>query len=361
MPTATRSPRSTPGGSVYRGRKVRPKWGRIVLLGVGLLVVIGLVIGGGAFLYANSLDGNLGRTDPFSELTDGRPPVNAEGSLNILVLGSDSRDGTAYNPDDPSSSTGSVAGERTDAIMILHIPASHDKAYIISIPRDTWVYVPEGPDGLGDTNAKINAAYAWGGVKLTLKTVEGFTGVRINHYLKIDFNGFKKMTDALGGVDVTVNETVTDPRSKRTFTAGVNHLNGDAALDYVRQRYGLPNGDFDRVQRQQIFMRALLAKATDTGTLTNPIKLKNFLDATTESLEADKDFKLTDMAIQFRNLRPGDLSFITTPNVGSQQIDGQSAVVTDKPKALALFAAVKDDKVAEWLKANPANDATKGR
>jgi len=345
---------------VYTRRKARPRWGRIALVVVAFLALIGLFVAGYGVYYVNSLDNKVKRTDPFSAITGDRPAKVVDGAVNILVLGSDSRDGAAFNPKDRSSTTATVQGERADTIMLMHVPKDHKKAYVISIPRDTYVFVPEHK-GYGGYKAKINAAYAWGGEMLTVRAVEGFTGVKIDHVAKVDFNGFQRMTDALGGVTVQVDKTVFDPRSKRTFKAGPNELDGAAALDYVRQRYNLPRGDFDRVQRQQIFMRALMQKATDSGTLTNPVKLKSFLDAAADSITVDKDFSLKDMALQFRGLRPADLSFITTPNRGSENINGQSVVVADKEKASALFEAVTNDKVEEWLAANPANNPTTGR
>jgi len=350
----TGTPLRAPGGP----RKPKPRWGRIALVIGGLVALIALLAGGCGIAYVSNLDEKLHRTDAFSGLDD-RPGKSVDGTQNILLLGSDSRDGADYDPNGAPKTGGAGKNERSDALMVLHIPKDHSKAYLISIPRDTYVYVPE-LDGHGGTRAKINAAFSWGGIPLTVKTVENFTGVKIDHVVKIDFNGFKAMTDAVGGVDVTVDETVTDPRSKRTFKAGVNHLDGNAALDYVRQRYGLANGDFDRVKRQQIFMRALMQKATDSGTLTNPMKLKNFLDAATTSLTVDNAFSLKDMALEFRGLRPADISFITSPHLGSQNVDGQSVVVSDKEKAIALWGAVEKDKVADWLVANPANNATRG-
>jgi LCP family protein required for cell wall assembly len=361
VPTTTSRPSPIADGTVYTGRTIRPRrLGRILLIVLAILTTIGLFVGGYAFYTVNSVDNKLKRDDPFAGITGGRPPKTVDGALNILVLGSDSRDGAAYNPNDPSSAKGNVKGERSDSIMLVHIPADHTKAQIISIPRDMYVFVPEYK-GEGGRKAKINAAYAWGGATLTTMTVERFTGVHIDHVAKIDFNGFKKMTDAVGGVTVYVNETTYDKRSKRTFKKGYNKLNGDQALDYVRQRYGLPRGDFDRVQRQQIFMRALLQKATDTGTLTNLPKLKKFLDATADAVTVDDGFQLSDMVLQFRKLRPSDLTFITTPNRGSDNIGGQSVVVSDKEKAAALFEAVNQDKVDAWLKANPPNNAAGGR
>ncbi|MFI5959531.1 LCP family protein [Cryptosporangium sp. NPDC051539] len=344
-----------PGGP----RKNKPRWGRIVLVVGGVVALIVLLAAGCGLAYISNLDDKLHRTDAFSGLGD-RPGKTVDGTQNILFLGSDSRDGGAYDPKaKPNAKEGTVKNERSDAIMVLHIPKDHKKAYLISIPRDTYVFVPE-LNGHGGQKAKINAAFAWGGIPLTVKTVENFTGVKIDHVAKIDFNGFKAMTDAVGGVDVTVDKTVKDPRSKRTFKAGVNHLDGNAALDYVRQRYGLPRGDFDRVQRQQIFLRALAQKATDTGTLTNPVKLKKFLDAATESLTVDNAFSLKDMALEFRSLRPSDISFITSPHLGSQNVDGQSVVVSDKEKAIGLWSAVEKDDVGDWLAANPGNNATRG-
>lgn len=360
MATITTRPPSRSGGNVYKGRKVRPRWGRILLVVVAFFTVIGLFFAGYSLYYVNSLDNKVKRNDPFSAITGDRPPKVVAGSMNILVLGSDSRDGTAFNPNDRSSSKAAVAGERADTIMLMHVPASQDKAYVISIPRDTYVFVPKHKN-FGGHRAKINAAYAWGGETLTVRTVEGFTGVKIDHVAKIDFNGFQRMTDALGGVTVQVDKTVYDPRSKRTFKQGPNELDGATALDYVRQRYNLPRGDFDRVQRQQIFMRALMQKATDTGTLTNPVKLKKFLDATADTVTVDKGLSLKDMALQFRKLRSDDLAFITTPNLGSSNVNGQSVVLSNKEKAAALFTAVSNDKVAEWIASNPPNNPTTGR
>ena len=359
--TVTRPTRSPGGGNVYRGRKVRGRrWKRAALVLVGIAVVIGLAAAGVGLAYFNNLDDRLRRTDAFDGLTSGRPSKVVEGSFNILVLGSDSRDGLDYNPKDPSSSPASVGGERADTIMVLHIPASHDKAYVISIPRDTYVSIPRH-EGHGGRRSKINAAFAWGGIPLAVKTVEEFTGVKMDHVVKVDFGGFQGMTDALGGVKVYVNETTTDPRSKRTFRKGWNALDGEAALDYVRQRYGLPNGDFDRVQRQQIFLRALMKEATEKGTLTNPVKLKAFLDAAAKALTVDDGFSLTDMALQVRKLRPDDLSFVTSPHLGSRRVDGQSVVVSDKEKAAALWESVRQDKLDDWLATNKPNDVTAGR
>ena len=229
---------------------------------------------------------------------------------------------------------------------------------MVSIPRDTYVTIPPYGDGKGGNKDKINAAYTYGGMPLLIRTVEKLSDVKVDHTVTIGFNGFKTMTAAVGGVDVMVDETTTDPRSKRTFKKGINHLEGEAALDYVRQRYGLPNGDFDRQKRQQIFAKALLKKATSTGTLTNPVKLNALIDAASKAVTVDKELSIPDMALQFKNLRSDDITFMAMPNAGTETIDGVSYVKSDKEKASALFLAMKNDKMATWIKQNPPKDKT---
>ncbi|HEX6498584.1 MAG TPA: LCP family protein [Micromonosporaceae bacterium] len=313
---------------------------------MALLMVV-LLGGFGVYLYGRSLDGKIGRTDPFAQITGGRPAKTVDGALNMLLLGSDSRD-----PDNKAK-----PGQwRTDTIILLHIPASHDKAYLISIPRDLYVYIPKSPTNpqFGDTREKINASFAWGGLPLTVETVEGFTGVRIDHVALIDFGGFQQVVDALGGVDLYVEQDVTSIHPPhRHFKKGMNHLDGAEALDYVRQRYQFPDGDFARMRHQQQFLKAVMDKAASTGTLSNPARLNAFLQAVTKAMTVDKDFSLVDTAIQFHNLRSSDLTFLTSPNLGGQNVDGESVVVSDKTRASALFDAVAKDKVGEYLAQHP--------
>jgi LCP family protein required for cell wall assembly len=331
-------------GVRYRGgRGPRPRWGRIALVaGLALLLIAGLGAGG-AWLYYERINAGLDRSDPFSAITGGRPPKTVDGALNILMLGSDSRD--------PDASTNGPSEWRTDTMIVMHIPSSHDKAYLISLPRDLYVFIPKSADGKhGDTKAKINASYAWGGLPLTVQTVEGFTGVRMDHVVMIDFGGFKQVIDALGGIDMTVEQTIKSIHKPfRTFKKGVNHFNGEEALDYVRQRYQFPDADFARMRHQQQMMKAVMDKAASSGTLTDPRKLNAFLRAVAKALTVDKDFSLADMALQFRNIRGDNLTFLVSPHLGSQTVNGESVVVSDKTKATALYEAVKTDKVADWV------------
>jgi LCP family protein required for cell wall assembly len=332
-----------PGGG--RGR-LRPKWGRIALLTGVVVLVLGLVGAGGLWVYVNGLDDDIARTDPFSEITGGRPAKTVDGSLNILMVGSDSRD-----PDAPVDSSSQW---RADTIIVMHIPASHDEAYLVSIPRDLYVPIPESAKAdCGGQRAKINAAFAFGGLPLAVRTVECFSDVRIDHVMAIDFGGFKEVTDALGGVDLNVERTTKSiHKPYRTFQKGVNHMDGAEALDWIRQRKQFPDGDFARMRHQQEFLKALMDKAASTGTLTNPKKLNSFLKATTDAVTVDEGFSLVDMALQFRSLRGESLQFFTSPHKGSDTINGESVVVSDKEKALAMYQAMAADKMEEWAAAN---------
>lgn len=326
---------------VYSPRRPR-RWVRIA--GVTALVLL-LIASVGAFVMYSWLSGvndDLKRTDPFAAIA-GRPAKTVAGTVNILLLGSDSRD-----PDAPVDQGGKW---RTDTIVLLHIPAGHDKAYLISFPRDLWVHVPPSQDGQnGNTMAKLNAAYSWGGLPLMVQTMEGYTGVRMDHVALIDFAGFRRVTDALGGVDMNVERTITSiHKPYRTFTKGKNHFNGAEALDYIRQRYQFPDGDFARMRNQQLFLKAIMDKAVSAGTLTSPSRLKEFVTSVADAMTVDREFSLLDMAWQFRGLRGSDLVFLTSPHEGTATIDGQSVVVSDKAKALSLFAAVTADTVDTWM------------
>lgn len=320
------------------------------MAGVAVLV-LALLGGGGAWFYARGLNEDLARTDPFSQITGGRPAKAVDGALNILMVGSDSRD--------PDAPVNEASKWRADTIIVMHIPSNHQEAYLVSIPRDLYVPIPAGANadcGSGQ-RAKINAAFALGGLPLAVRTVECFTDVRLDHVMAIDFAGFKEVTDALGGVDLTVERTVTSiHKPYRTFTKGVNHMDGAEALDWIRQRKQFPNGDFDRMRHQQEFLRALMDKAASTGTLTNPVKLNNFLKSVTAAVTVDEGFSLVDMAVQFRNLRGENLTFLTSPHQGSQTINGESVVISDREKALAMYRAMAADTMADWVKANQKTD-----
>ena len=335
------------GGNSYRGRRPRPRWGRIALLAGVAVLIIAVIAGISLYGYAKGLDDDLKRTDAFSQITTDRPANAIEGARNILLVGSDSRD--------PDAKQDQQSKWRADTLILMHIPADHKTAQLVSIPRDLWVVIPKSNSAAcGDgSRSKINAAFAFGGLPRAVHTVECMTDVHIDHVMAIDFGGFKDVVDALGGVDLKVEKTITSiHKPYRVFTKGMMHMNGDQALDWIRQRKQFARGDFARMQHQQDFLKALMDKAASSGTLTNPAKTNDFLKSVTAAVTVDNDFSLTDMAVELRGVRSKDLTFITSPNNGSETIDGQSVVVSNREKALALYQAMAADKMGDWMSAN---------
>ncbi|WP_084265885.1 LCP family protein [Actinomadura macra] len=328
-------------------RKPRKRrWPR-VLIAVGVffaLVVAGL--GGLVWQRQSSYNGNIDRIKGvMPDQGAKRPGPNVAGTENWLLVGSDTRADAATTGD--GGQVWKPGQQRTDTIMLLHLPADRSKAYVVSFPRDSWVEIP------GYGNQKINAAFSFGGPKLLIETMENLTGVRVDHYGAIDFEGFKSMTDALGGVTVDIKQSVYDPARKVNWTAGRQKLDGEKALLFVRQRYNLPNGDFDRIKRQQAFLSALAKQAADGGTLTNPLKLDRFLSAFTKSISVDESVsggKLRSLALSLRHLRPSDVTFMTTPFRGTGTRGKQSVVLLDPAKSKALFEAVKSAGMPEYVR-----------
>lgn len=321
-----------------RGRRIA----LIVLLVLVLLAGGGMLAGG---LYYRSVNNSIDRVDAFTGVPEeSRPQVVAKGAMNIMILGSDSRD---------PENTG---GSRSDTIIMAHLPKDRSSAQLISIPRDTWTAVPRSAAGRGGRNAKINAAYAWGGVPLMVQTVEKFTGVRVDHVAMVDFAGFKEIVDALGGIDIDVEQSFTsthslNPDGRREFTKGRQTMDGATALDYARERYAFANGDFTRIKHQQQVIKAILEKAASGGTLSSPTRLNAFVKATANSAAVDKELSLVDLAMEMRHLRSGNLGFFTCPVKGTGRVGSESVVFADPPRVKTLFDAVRRDSVPDILSA----------
>ncbi|MEU7927607.1 LCP family protein [Micromonospora sp. NPDC049107] len=339
---AAQSP-TEPTEPTEEARPKRRRWKKIALI---TLVVLALVVGGGAVaggLYYRSINNGIERVDAFDGVPEAERPQVAEkakGAMNIMILGSDSRD--------PESDDGS----RTDTIILAHLPKDRSSAQLISIPRDTWVSIPKSAQGRGGRDAKINASFAWGGVPLMVQTVEKFTGVRVDHVTMVDFGGFKEIVDALGGIDVDVEKgftTLYALNGSRTFKAGRQRMDGAAALDYARERHAFADGDFARIRHQQQVIKAILDKAASGGTLANPAKLNSFVKATADAVAVDKSLNLLDLASELRDLRSGNLTFLTCPTKGTGMIGSESVVLADKEKAARVFGAVRSDNVPEIL------------
>ncbi len=327
---------SAPAPRRRRGRRVA----LIVLLVVVLLAGGGVLAGG---LYYRSVNASIDRVDAFNDVPEeSRPQVVAKNAMNIMILGSDSRD------------PGSSSGSRSDTIILAHLPADRSSAQLISIPRDTWVPIPRSKKGQGGRDAKINAAYAWGGAPLMVQTVEKFTGVRIDHVTMVDFSGFKEIVDALGGVEIDVEKGFTTDyalNGSRTFRKGRQTMDGATALDYARERHAFADGDFARIRHQQQVIKAILDKAASGGTLSSPTKLNAFVRASASSVAVDKSLSLVDLAMELRGLRSGNLEFFTCPSKGTGWVGDESVVFADQARARKLFDAVRRDSVTEILSA----------
>ena len=317
----------------------RRRWLRLLAICV---LAVAVLISGGMFAgwrYLRSVEGQVTRVDAFEGVVEAeRPakPATATKAVNFLILGSDSR-----NPE--------LGGSRTDTIMVAHVTADHKATQIVSIPRDSWVSIPKASNGRGGTKAKINAAFAWGGVPLMVRTVEALTKIRIDHVVIIDFAGFAQIVDALDGVDITVERAFTSIHPPfRRFKAGPQHLSGEEALDYSRQRKQFADGDFARIQHQQQIIRAILDKATTAGVITDPGSLNAFLTATAKAISADVGLDLLAMANDLRNTSSDQVRYLTNPSRGTGMEGSQSVVYVDSAAAASLYAAVNNDSAGSW-------------
>lgn len=323
----------------------------IVLLTI-VLVLAAAVFGFGWWVQRH-LDGMIERIDdPFGQISS-RPEIpedvlkeaeegDSELPVNILVLGSDSR----ISAGDPSQ--WERGAQRTDAIMLLHVAGDRESVTVVSIPRDTWVQIPNHGNG------KINAAYSYGGPSLMIQTVEELTDVKIDHFAVTDFESFSTMTDALDGVTITLNSPLRVGGA--TLEAGEQRLDGEQALTYVRQRYGLSGGDFSRVQRQQNWMRSIMREVFDQNILSDLGKLTSFIETVAQSVAVDEGFsfgEIRDLAYSSRNIRSGNVHFLTAPHNGTGwSDDGQSIVVYDEINGTQLFNAIKNDEADKYVSEN---------
>jgi LCP family protein required for cell wall assembly len=287
---------------------------------ITLAVVLVVVLAGGFFVYRH-LDKNITSLNVTSALGPDRPMEIVDKDaptkpLNILLLGSDTREGQGNH----------IGGETpglSDTTILLHISADRKLAYGVSLPRDAMVERPscERKDGNGTDPGGLsmfNAAYAVGGPACTIKTVEELTDIRINHFVVIDFNGFKKMVDALNGVEVCVPKEVNDTTGHIFLPAGTYDVKGQRALDYVRVRHSISeNGDIGRMKRQQAFLASMANKAVSAGTLVNPVRLYKFLDAATKSLTTDPGLaslnKLGGLSRSLKGIGLDQIQFLTVP------------------------------------------------
>jgi LCP family protein required for cell wall assembly len=315
---------------------------RRVLIALGVLVTaLLLVVGGGFWYLTERYAGNIDRvSDVFGDLPDDSRPAPAspdqaavEAPVTFLLVGSDTR--AQVEP-------GETPDGRSDAIMLARFSADRRHAHLISIPRDSWVDIP------GRGMDKINAAYAYGGPTLLIQTVEKLTGVRIDHYAAIDFDGLIQVTDDLGGVDVVVAETTSN--GPYTFPAGVNHLDGEQARWYLGQRYGLAAGDFDRVRRQQQYLQAMFGKLFSSDTFTDPGRLDAALLAVTSAVALDDTLgngNLLGLTYSLRDLTPENVEFFNAPVLGTGMEGPASVVYLDRTAGERMWGYLRTDSLGQ--------------
>jgi LCP family protein required for cell wall assembly len=282
------------------------------------------------------VDSRLNRVDALGDQA-GRPAVTP--GADWLIVGSDSREGLS-EAERQRLATGQAAGRRTDTMMLLHIPRGGGQPTLVSLPRDSYVPIP------GRGRNRLNAAYAFGGPKLLVQTVEGVTGIRIDHYMEIGFDGFASLVDAVGGVSLCVDAPMNDPKAGLKLGAGCQVLNSRQALGYVRTRASA-RGDLDRVVRQQQFISALIDKMTSPGVLLNPFRSVPLAlnGAGTIAVDSgDHIYHLIRFPFALRSVSRGDGVAGTVPIARNANVGGAAVVLWDRPKALALFEAIKQDR-----------------
>ncbi|WP_406332885.1 LCP family protein [Streptomyces sp. NBC_00203] len=342
-----------PGTSAARprakGRRRKARSARRKALLVTAWTAAGIVVlgGTGAGILYFKLNSNLKSVDINQALGTDRPTKVDNGSENILVLGSDTRSGTnkklGGGTDDGSA--------RSDTAMIVHVYQGHKKASVVSIPRDTLVERPSCTDTKGVTHdaassVMFNSAYSTGGAACAVKTVESITGIRMDHYIEVDFSGFEKLIDDLGGVEITTTKDISDSDSHLNLKAGTHTLNGQQALGLVRTRHGVGDGsDLGRIQLQQAFIKALVNQVKHIGVLSSPTKLVKLANTATKAITTDSDIgSVTDLASfadGLKGISSSKMNMVTMP----VQYDSANAnrVLVDTAKAELVWKALKND------------------
>lgn len=322
-PRSTRRPR---GRATQRPRK-RKRFGFFKALGLLLAIVLAFSIGAAVWI-----DTKLQRIDALQDY-DGR--LGSTSGTNWLLVGSDSRAGLSEEDADRL-----MAGElddsvgRTDTIMVVHIPRFGGDATMLSLPRDSWVDIP----GYGQN--KLNQAFSLGGPALLQQTVEQATGIHLDHYAEIGFGGFSNVVDAVGGVEMCLDEPLDDPMAGINLQAGCQELDGPTALGYVRSRYASAQGDLDRVERQRKFLAALSEKIKSPGTLLNPFKNLKVADALSANMTVNEDDHVWNLA-SLGLAMAGGAKQETVPIAGYENTYAGNVALWDDAGAEEMFAELR--------------------
>ncbi|WP_443032644.1 LCP family protein [Streptomyces sp. DH41] len=355
-----------PGAGVSatgKGLRRRRRRRRLGCSGLAIAVLAAGAVGAGWAVYTK-LDGNITSDEAaaaeLARYEKERPTALVRDARNVLLIGSDSRSG------DGNARYGRDSGtERSDTTILLHLAADRDSATAVSLPRDLMVDVPDcrRPDGsrAEPVFTQFNYAFAAGGSACTVRTVEKLTGIRIDHHVVVDFQGFKEMVDALDGVEVCLRKPVDDKDAKLKLPAGRVTLDGEQALGYVRARKSLGDGsDTDRMDRQQRFLGALVNKVQSNDVLLNPVKLYPVLDAATSSLTTDPDLAnlrgLYDLVRGLRGIPTERVQFLTVPRESYAGDANRDQLV--EPAAEKLFTRLRTDEPVAITAATERDKAT---
>ncbi|MFN2615400.1 MAG: LCP family protein [Actinomycetota bacterium] len=318
-----------PGG---RKRERSKRFVKRGLIGVAVVVLVAILFEGSIYLKAKSnINKARDRTIALQQALPNAPQ-------NILVLGSDKRS-VIEGIDRSERQFQGGSGQRSDTMILIHIAARASNAVVVSIPRDLWVEVP------GYGHQKINAAYAYGGPKLAIKTVQLLTGLTINHYVEVNFAGFRSIVNDLNGVDIYVNRPLIDAKSGLDIPkAGCIHMTGDVALSFVRARYIDPTADLGRIQRQQLFMRTVMHKAKSLGVLIDPTKVLALTKDIGRYFTLDKNMDATQVQAIASRLSGSDqnVDFRIVPAKGSS-VRGSSVLLPYPGRASLLWEALKNE------------------
>lgn len=320
------------------GERKKPRWGRRILAVLLGILFLGVALVAAFLLFLNhKVESNVRHeallpTPSASGSLGTDAEVLASKGMNVLMVGNDARPGDTVS--------------RSDVMVLAHIPDDKSKVFLIHFPRDLWMDIP------GHGQAKLNAAYAYGGAPLLVQTLQDKLRIRIDHVAKTDFEGFKAMTDAVGGVRVYSEEASSGQGSGYAIHQGWNDLDGAGALSFVRERYELSQGDISRGKRQQAFLKALLLRATSPDVLTNPVRIAQFTDAATKDLVLDQTLTMDVIRSEvfgLRGVRSQDIVFITAPFNGyGWSADGQSIDILDKTGMTNLGTAIREDKLGGY-------------
>jgi LCP family protein required for cell wall assembly len=334
---------------ISAGRRARQR--RTLLVATAALSALVMLVSGSAWALSSYVNDHLGRVNAG---TSGTP---SSGPLNILVAGLDERTGLTRLQQERLHVGQNTGETNTDTLMVVHVPADHRYVRVVSLPRDSWVSIP------GHGMNKINAALGLGGPQLMVQTVEQATGLTINDYVEVNFLGFVKVIDALGGVDICLPYAVDDPDSGLNISAGMHHVDGITALEFARDRHSFPTSDLARIQDQQQLISSALTEAISSGVLANPVRLEDFLSATSAAIRVDDGFNVVSLADELRGVSSSDVTFTTVPlsNTAYQTPSGEEAVLWNSSAAATLFNDLKTDQPPPTPAGSPAKPAAQAK